>query len=140
MRLELYRSIIEHILSQVWTDTIVRFKLNHRKTFLCISNCLLEQPDTWASNQGAMIESIFKTSCEIIESGWDKDRAPVDTFIMGLASSIRERNDYEEQVTLVLAPNVEKIILPCLLAGLSTFVMFHCYFTFPLSLIIWCPG
>ena len=56
-----------------------------------------------------MIESIFKTSCEIIESGWDKDRAPVDTFIMGLASSIRERNDYEEQVTLVLAPNVEKI-------------------------------
>ena len=99
MRLELYRSIIEHILSQVWTDTIVRFKLNHRKTFLCISNCLLEQPDTWASNQGAMIESIFKTSCEIIESGWDKDRAPVDTFIMGLASSIRERNDYEEQVT-----------------------------------------
>ncbi|KAL0706191.1 hypothetical protein Bca4012_072617 [Brassica carinata] len=56
------------------------------------------QPDTWASNQGAMIESIFKTSCEIIESGWDKDRAPVDTFIMGLASSIRERNDYEEQV------------------------------------------
>lgn len=87
-----------------------------------------------------MIESIFKTSCEIIESGWDKDRAPVDTFIMGLASSIRERNDYEEQVTLVLSLNVEKIILPCLLADLSTFVMFHCYFTFPLSLIISCPG
>ena len=29
LRLELYRSIIEHILSQVWTDTIVRFKLNY---------------------------------------------------------------------------------------------------------------
>ncbi|KAL0696918.1 hypothetical protein Bca4012_064098 [Brassica carinata] len=51
------------------------------------------QPD-----QGALLESVFKTSCEIIESGWAKDRAPVDTFIMGLASSIRERNDYEEQV------------------------------------------
>ncbi|KAG5391470.1 hypothetical protein IGI04_021433 [Brassica rapa subsp. trilocularis] len=51
------------------------------------------QPD-----QGALLESVFKTSCEIIESGWSKDRAPVDTFIMGLASSIRERNDYEEQV------------------------------------------
>lgn len=60
--------------------------------------CLLEQPDTWGSNQGATLESIFKTSCEIIDSGWAKDRAPVDTFIMGLASSIRERNDYEEQV------------------------------------------
>ncbi|CDY48094.1 BnaC06g02580D, partial [Brassica napus] len=51
------------------------------------------QPD-----QGALLESVFKTSCEIIESGWAKDRAPVDTFVMGLASSIRERNDYEEQV------------------------------------------
>ncbi|CAD5315026.1 unnamed protein product [Arabidopsis thaliana] len=49
-------------------------------------------------DQGAMLESIFKTSCEIIESAWAKDRAPVDNFIMGLASSIRERNDYEEQV------------------------------------------
>jgi phosphatidylinositol 4-kinase len=49
-------------------------------------------------DQGAMLESIFKTSCVIIESAWAKDRAPVDNFIMGLASSIRERNDYEEQV------------------------------------------
>ncbi|XP_010527598.1 PREDICTED: phosphatidylinositol 4-kinase alpha 1 isoform X2 [Tarenaya hassleriana] len=56
------------------------------------------QPDTWVNNQGAMFGSVLKTSCEIIESGWAKDRAPVDTFIMGLATSIRERNDYEEQV------------------------------------------
>lgn len=40
----------------------------------------------------------MKTSCQIIESGWTKDRAPVDTFILGLAASIRERNDYDEQV------------------------------------------
>lgn len=45
-----------------------------------------------------MFESVLKTSCEIIESCWAKERAPVDTFIMGLATSIRERNDYEEQV------------------------------------------
>ena len=45
-----------------------------------------------------MFESVMKTSCEIIESCWSKERAPVDTFIMGLAASIRERNDYDEQV------------------------------------------
>ncbi|KAJ4718889.1 Phosphatidylinositol 4-kinase alpha 1-like [Melia azedarach] len=55
------------------------------------------QADTWGSSQGAMFESVMKTSCEIIESGWTKDRAPVDTFIMGLATSIRERSDYDEQ-------------------------------------------
>ena len=47
-----------------------------------------------------MFESIMKTSCHIIQSGWAKDRAPVDTFILGLATSIRERNDYDEQVGL----------------------------------------
>ncbi|KAI3791122.1 hypothetical protein L2E82_04741 [Cichorium intybus] len=55
------------------------------------------QADTWASSQGAMFESVLKASCEIIDYGWTKDRAPVDTFIMGLATSIRERNDYEEE-------------------------------------------
>ncbi|XP_015867438.3 phosphatidylinositol 4-kinase alpha 1 [Ziziphus jujuba] len=56
------------------------------------------QADTWATSQGAMFESVMKTTCQIIESCWAKERAPVDTFIMGLATSIRERNDYEEQV------------------------------------------
>lgn len=45
-----------------------------------------------------MFESVLTTCCEIIESCWTKDRAPVDTFIMGLATSIRDRNDSEEQV------------------------------------------
>ncbi|KAF8378354.1 hypothetical protein HHK36_029693 [Tetracentron sinense] len=63
---------------------------------LVLTTCA--QADMWDGNsQGAMFESVMKTSCEIIEFGWNKDRAPVDTFIMGLASSIRERNDYEEQ-------------------------------------------
>lgn len=48
-----------------------------------------------------MFESVMKTSCQIIESCWTKERAPVDTYIMGLATSIRERNDYEEQVGLI---------------------------------------
>ncbi|KAM7253669.1 hypothetical protein ACFE04_021823 [Oxalis oulophora] len=56
------------------------------------------QADTWGNNQGAMFQSVLKTSCDIVDSGWTKDRVPVDTFIMGLATSIRERNDYEEQV------------------------------------------
>ncbi|KAJ6766108.1 PHOSPHATIDYLINOSITOL KINASE [Salix purpurea] len=55
------------------------------------------QADTWGGSQ-VMLEIVMKTSCQIIESGWTKDRAPVDTFISGLASSIRERNDYDEQV------------------------------------------
>ncbi|XP_027904487.1 phosphatidylinositol 4-kinase alpha 1 isoform X2 [Vigna unguiculata] len=55
------------------------------------------QPDTWSNNQGTMFESVAKASCKIIESCWEKERAPVDTYIMGLATSIRERNDYEEQ-------------------------------------------
>ncbi|KAI3791000.1 hypothetical protein L2E82_04498 [Cichorium intybus] len=55
--------------------------------------------DTWASSQGAMFESVLQASCQIIDYGWTwtKDRAPVDTFIMGLATSIREHNDYEEE-------------------------------------------
>ncbi|XWS39824.1 hypothetical protein CRYUN_Cryun18bG0087700 [Craigia yunnanensis] len=63
---------------------------------LVLAACM--QADTWGTSQGAMFESVLKTCCEIIESGWTKDRAPIDTFIMGLATSIRERNDYEEQV------------------------------------------
>ncbi|EPS69994.1 hypothetical protein M569_04764 [Genlisea aurea] len=47
--------------------------------------------------QGSMFESILRTCCEIIEYGWTKERSPVDTFIMGLAASIREQNDYEEE-------------------------------------------
>ena len=49
-----------------------------------------------------MFESVRKSCCEIIESGWTKDRAPIDTFIMGLATSIRERNDYDEQVGVII--------------------------------------
>ncbi|KAK8529802.1 hypothetical protein V6N12_060570 [Hibiscus sabdariffa] len=63
---------------------------------LVLAACM--QADTWASSQGVMFDGVLKTCCEIIESGWTKDRAPIDTFIMGLATSIRERNDYAEQV------------------------------------------
>ncbi|GLT52926.1 hypothetical protein SLA2020_262340 [Shorea laevis] len=62
-----------------------------------IALAVCSQADTWGSSQGAMFESVMKTSCQIIESCWTKERAPVDTYIMGLATSIRERNDYEEQ-------------------------------------------
>ncbi|CAL5377227.1 unnamed protein product [Camellia sinensis] len=62
---------------------------------LVLATCA--QADTWGNSQGAMFESVLKTSCEIIEFGWSKDRSPVDSFIMGLATSIRERNDDEEE-------------------------------------------
>ncbi|KAK8617600.1 hypothetical protein V6N13_080510 [Hibiscus sabdariffa] len=67
---------------------------------LVLAACM--QADTWGNSQGALFEGVLKTCCEIIQSGWAKDRAPIDTFIMGLATSIRERNDYEEQ------PQVDK--------------------------------
>ncbi|KAJ4961690.1 hypothetical protein NE237_021600 [Protea cynaroides] len=62
---------------------------------LVLTTCA--QADAWGNSQGAMFESITKTICEIIEFCWSKDRSPVDTFLMGLATSIRDRNDYDEQ-------------------------------------------
>ncbi|KAI3946246.1 hypothetical protein MKW92_036691 [Papaver armeniacum] len=61
---------------------------------LVLTTCALA--DTANNNQGAMFESVTKTVREIIEFA-EKDRAAVETFIMGLAACIRERNDYEEQ-------------------------------------------
>lgn len=63
---------------------------------------LMIQADMAGNNQGAMFETVINLSCEIIEFGWSKDRALVDTFIMGLAACIRERNDYEEQVCVII--------------------------------------
>nr|XP_011464124.1 PREDICTED: phosphatidylinositol 4-kinase alpha 1 [Fragaria vesca subsp. vesca] len=81
------------------------------------------QADTWASSQGAMFDSVLKTSCVIIESCWTKERAPVDTFIMGLATSIRERNDYEEQGDKDKeAVPVVQLNVVCLLADLNVSV------------------
>ncbi|XP_077217572.1 phosphatidylinositol 3- and 4-kinase family protein [Tasmannia lanceolata] len=74
---------------------LLRVLFNIRFKPLVLTTCA--QADAWGSSQGAMFESVTKTSCEIIEFGWNKDRAPVDTFIMALAASIREKNDYEEQ-------------------------------------------
>lgn len=54
-------------------------------------------------DQRNIFESVSNICCEIIESGWAKDRALVNTFIVGLASRIRETNDYEDQVTLNLS-------------------------------------
>lgn len=45
-----------------------------------------------------MSEAITKISCDIIQFGWSTDRALVDTFIMGLAACIRDRNNQEDQV------------------------------------------
>ncbi|CAK9172101.1 unnamed protein product [Ilex paraguariensis] len=57
---------------QLMRVLLIRFKP------LVLSTCA--QADTWGSSQGAMFESVLKTSCEIIEFGWSKDRSPVDTF------------------------------------------------------------
>ncbi|VFQ72155.1 unnamed protein product [Cuscuta campestris] len=67
---------------------LIRFKP------LVLATCA--RADTWTNSHEPMFESVVKTSCEIIEFGWKNDRSPVETFILGLATSIRERNDYEE--------------------------------------------
>ncbi|KAF5727217.1 hypothetical protein HS088_TW22G00905 [Tripterygium wilfordii] len=73
----------------------LRIFLIHLKR-LVLTSCL--PADTWGSSQEAMFESALEICCEIVVSGWTRDRAPLVTFINGLATSIRERNDYEEQV------------------------------------------
>lgn len=62
------------------------------------------QTDPSDSSPNSMFETVSKTMCGIIESCWTKERAPVDTFIMGLTASIRGRNDYEEQVLVIQNP------------------------------------
>ncbi|XP_078444700.1 phosphatidylinositol 3- and 4-kinase family protein [Wolffia australiana] len=62
---------------------------------LVLTTCA--QADTWGNSRGAMFDAITRFSCEIIEFGWSKDKALVDTFIMGLAAYLRERNDYDEE-------------------------------------------
>ena len=64
----------------------------------CNKSIILVQADMAGSSPGALFEAVVKLSCEIIEFGWTKDRALVDTFIMRLAAYVRERNDYEEEV------------------------------------------
>ncbi|EMS59724.1 hypothetical protein TRIUR3_14759 [Triticum urartu] len=63
---------------------------------LVVSTC--SQADMTGCSPGALFEAVVKLSCEIIEFGWTKDRALVDTFIMRLAAYVRERNDYEEEL------------------------------------------
>ena len=48
-----------------------------------------------------MFDSVLKTCCGIVEFGWNKDRSPVDTFIIGLATSTRERNEYGDEVGVI---------------------------------------
>ncbi|WOK93151.1 phosphatidylinositol 4-kinase alpha 1 [Canna indica] len=88
---------------------------------LVLTTCA--QADMLGNKQGTMFETVMKLCCEIIEFGWSKDRALVDTFIMGLAASIRERNDYEEQdeKEKQTVP-VAQLNLICLLADLSSSV------------------
>ncbi|KAL2513533.1 Phosphatidylinositol 4-kinase alpha 1 [Forsythia ovata] len=92
---ELFGSLLVGISKAAVTrgGQLLRLLLIHFKRLVLVS---CAQADTSASSQGAMFESVLKTCCDIVEFGWTKDRCPVDTFIMGLATSIRERNDYEE--------------------------------------------
>ncbi|KAF9590625.1 hypothetical protein IFM89_035943, partial [Coptis chinensis] len=76
-----------------------------RVLLICLKPLVLAacaQADTWGGSEGSMFGSVIRTSCEIIEYGWNKDRGPVETLIMGLTASIRERNDYEEQEVSIL--------------------------------------
>ncbi|PQM38135.1 phosphatidylinositol 4-kinase alpha 1 [Prunus yedoensis var. nudiflora] len=88
-----YETDVKSAKNQAWWPGTAYFAHPLKPVVLTVCS----QADTWATSQGAMFESVMKTSCEIIESCWTKERAPVDTFIMGLATSIRERNDFEEQ-------------------------------------------
>ncbi|XP_052198254.1 phosphatidylinositol 4-kinase alpha 1 [Diospyros lotus] len=93
---ELFSSLLSGIVQIAITrgGQLLRVLLIRLKP-LVLATCA--QADTWANSQGAMFDSVLRASCEIIEFGWSKDRSPVDTFIMGLATSVRERSDCEEE-------------------------------------------
>ncbi|CAI9769189.1 unnamed protein product [Fraxinus pennsylvanica] len=93
---ELFGSLLVGISQAAVTrgGQLLRLLLIHFKRLVLVT---CAQADTSASSQGAMFESVLKTCCNIVDFGWTRDRSPVDTFIMGLATSIRERNDYEEE-------------------------------------------
>ncbi|KAM6557546.1 hypothetical protein CsatB_004565 [Cannabis sativa] len=72
--------------------------------------------------QGAMFESVMKTSCEIIECCWRSNEPHfVDTFIFGLVKSIRERNDEQVERNKPAVPIVQLNVI-LLLADLSVAV------------------
>ncbi|KAL4194748.1 hypothetical protein AMTRI_Chr05g70010 [Amborella trichopoda] len=62
---------------------------------LVLTTCA--QADSWGNSQCAIFESVTRTCREIIEFGWNQDKGSVESFILALATSIRERNDYDEQ-------------------------------------------
>uniref|UniRef100_A0A0D6QSE9 1-phosphatidylinositol 4-kinase n=1 Tax=Araucaria cunninghamii TaxID=56994 RepID=A0A0D6QSE9_ARACU len=81
---------------------------------LVLMTCV--QADMWGNSQGAMFESVTRTCCDIITFGWNKDRAPIESFILALATNIRERLDYgeqeerEKQVVPVVQLNVIRLL------------------------------
>ncbi|KAL9269069.1 Phosphatidylinositol 4-kinase alpha 1-like protein [Drosera capensis] len=90
-------SCLLHGVTQIATireGQMLRVLLIHFKP-LVLKACA--QADTWSRSKGAMFDSILKACCEIIEFGWSKDRPPIDTFILGLTTNIRERTDYDEK-------------------------------------------
>lgn len=99
-KLRICEELFSHFLSGVVQIAIARGGQLLRVLLIRLKPLVLTacaQADTWGSSQGAMFESVLRTSCEIVQFGWSKDRAPVDTFILGLATSIRGRNDYDEE-------------------------------------------
>ncbi|PKA52366.1 Phosphatidylinositol 4-kinase alpha [Apostasia shenzhenica] len=86
---------------------------------LVLTTCA--QVDMSSNNPGAIFEAITKLCCKIVEFGWNKDRALVDTFIMGLASCIRERNDDEDGKEKSAVPAMQHNLIR-LLADLSVSV------------------
>ncbi|CAM8929529.1 unnamed protein product [Rhodiola kirilowii] len=116
---ELFASLLAGIALIIVTQgrQLLRILLIRLKP-LVLSTC--SQAGTRGGSQGEMFESVVKTTCEIIEFGWSTDRAPVDIFILGLATSVRERNDYDEQDVKekLPVPNVQLNVI-CMLADLA---------------------
>lgn len=92
---ELFGSLLAGISQAAVTRAgqLLRFLLIRFKP-LVLATC--SQAESWGSSQVPMFQSLLKACCEIIVFGWTKDRSPVDSFILGLATCIRERNDYDE--------------------------------------------
>ncbi|GLJ12893.1 hypothetical protein SUGI_0199940 [Cryptomeria japonica] len=93
---ELFSSLLSGVVQAAVTrgSQVLRVLLLRLKA-LVLMTCA--QADTWGDSQGTLFEIVSKTSCDIISFGWNKDRAPIESFILALAANIRERADYNEQ-------------------------------------------
>ncbi|XP_024530657.1 phosphatidylinositol 4-kinase alpha 1 [Selaginella moellendorffii] len=67
----------------------------HRLRLLILCTCAYA--DTWGTNQGALFKSVVRSTCSIIQAGWNEDRSAVESFLLSLAAHVRQHSEQEDK-------------------------------------------